>query len=109
KTIGTALRQELRETDFLVSYTPDELLILSPGVNRNQAETLKSRLQDVLDGQQYKLPSESVSLAVSIGISVFPEEGDTLNALLTSAETALQGDTDLRAAVRSKVRQIARD
>src|SRR5262249_11968404 len=109
KTMGSTLRKELRDTDLIVSYGVDEFLILSPGVSRDQAEALKSRLQDILDRYQYSLASESVFLPVSIGTSLFPEDGGTLNALLSSAESAARADRDLRAAVRRRIRPVVRD
>src|SRR5262249_39677561 len=75
-TAASMLRNELRETDLLTRCGPYEFVVLSPGTNRDQAESLKSRMQDVLDRCSYRAGSDAqVSLRVSVGISLFPEDG----------------------------------
>jgi len=109
RAVGAYVRQELRETDLIVSYASDGFVIMSPGVTREHAEALKSRLQDILDHNHHKNGVESVVLAASVGIAVYPQDGSTLGVLLSSAETALLDDRHLRTAVRSKVRSLGRD
>jgi GGDEF domain-containing protein len=85
-------------------------LALSPGTTRDQAEALKSRLQDVLDRFRWRANSEtSISLPVSIGISMFPEDATTLNASTSIAEINLAGDKELRIAARSRIRSFPKD
>jgi diguanylate cyclase (GGDEF)-like protein/putative nucleotidyltransferase with HDIG domain len=101
------LRGELRDTDLLTRCGPHEFVVLSPGTTREQAEALKSRVQDVLDRSPYKINSESqVSVRASVGVAVFPEDGTSLRDLLSCAENRLTEDRELRAAARQRVRKI---
>jgi diguanylate cyclase (GGDEF)-like protein len=110
KATANCLRDQLRETDLLVRYGPHEFLALSPGTTRDQAEALKSRLQDVLDRFQWRVNADTtVPLPVSIGISMFPEDATSLNAATAIAESSLAEDKELRVAVRNRVRSILRD
>src|SRR5262249_42585176 len=43
------LKTELRDADLLVRYAGDEFIAISPKMSREQAENLKSRLQNELD------------------------------------------------------------
>lgn len=101
------LRKELRETDLLVRYAADEFVALSPRMSHLQAETLRSRLQNELDHFSFSVrPDANISLPVSIGIGNFPEDGISLEALLSVAEWRMREDRELRAAVRHRIRQL---
>ena len=101
------LKQELRETDLLVRYAGDEFIAISPKMSREQAEALKSRVQNALDHFEFVVRNQTeIPLQVSIGISIFPEDGSDLEKLLLTAELRMREDRDLRAAVRRGVRKI---
>jgi diguanylate cyclase (GGDEF)-like protein/putative nucleotidyltransferase with HDIG domain len=102
------LRGEMRDTDLLTRCGPYEFVVLSPGTNRDQAEALKSRMQDVLDSSPYKINPEShISVRASVGVAVFPEDGSSLRDLLSCAENRMLEDRELRTAVRQRIRQIS--
>ena len=46
------LKTQVRDSDILVRYSEDQFLSLHPKMDRSQAETFKSRLQDSLDRQK---------------------------------------------------------
>jgi GGDEF domain-containing protein len=76
-------------------------------MSHEQAEGLKSRLQDELDHFKFAVRSQTdIPLQVSIGIAVFPEDGTDLERLLMTAEMRMREDRELRAAVRRGVRSI---
>jgi len=104
------LSQELRETDLLVRYATDEFVALSPKINLGQAEALKSRIQDQLDHLQFAVrPDSKIAIPISVGIATFPEDGASLETLLSVAEWRMREDRELRAAVRRKVRRLSPD
>jgi diguanylate cyclase (GGDEF)-like protein/putative nucleotidyltransferase with HDIG domain len=101
------LKNELRETDFLVRYAGEEFIAINPRMSREQAENLKSRLQNELDHFKFAVRGQTeIPLEVSIGIAIFPEDGADLEALLLTAELRLHEDRELRAAVRRGVRSL---
>jgi len=101
------LKNELRETDLLVRYAGEEFIAINPRMSREQAENLKSRLQNELDHFKFAVRGQTeIPLEVSIGIAIFPEDGADLEALLLTAELRVHEDRELRAAVRRGVRSL---
>jgi diguanylate cyclase (GGDEF)-like protein len=103
------IKTELRETDLLVRYSGDEFIAVSPRMSQQQAEGLKSRLQNELDHFKFVVRSQTdIPIHASIGIAVFPDDGTDLESLLNISELRMREDRDLRAAVRRGVRSIRR-
>src|ERR1700739_4143554 len=84
RAAASYLTKELRETDVLVRYASDEFVAISPKISREAAENLKSRLQDDLDHFRFAVRAlTEIPLHVSIGIAIFPEDGQELDGLLS--------------------------
>ena len=99
------LTKELRETDVLVRYASDEFVAISPKMSLEAAENLKSRLQDDLDHFRFAVRAlTEIPLHVSIGIAIFPEDGQDLDGLLSVAEWRMRQDKDLRTAVKRRLK-----
>src|SRR5438093_1886519 len=89
------LKNELRETDLLVRYAGEEFIAINPRMTREQAENLKSRLQNDLDHFKFAVRGQTeIPLEVSIGIAIFPEDGADLEALLLTAELRVHEDRE---------------
>src|SRR4051794_37090886 len=87
------LRPELRETDVLVRYAGEEFIAVNPRMSREFAEALKSRVQNALDHFEFAVRSQTmIPLRVSIGVALFPDDGTTLEALVTAG--ALRASED---------------
>src|SRR5262249_50082375 len=105
RTAAHFVKSELRETDLLVRYTGEEFVVLSPKMSQDQAEGLKSRIQDALDHFSFAVRSQTaIPLRVSIGTAAFPEDGTDLENLLHAAELRMRDDHELRTAVQRGVR-----
>lgn len=101
------LGKQLRETDFLVRYSSEEFVTLNPRINREQAEALRSRLQNDLDHFHFAVrPDAEISLPVSIGLAIYPEDGSNLETLVSVVQWRVREDRELRDAVRQKVKRI---
>jgi diguanylate cyclase (GGDEF)-like protein/putative nucleotidyltransferase with HDIG domain len=107
RAVAKHLSGALRATDLLVRYGHDEFVTLNPRMDREQAEALKSRLQNELDHFKFAVRAdEHFSLPASIGIASFPEDGLDIESLLSVAEWRVREDRELRTAVRSNVKRI---
>jgi diguanylate cyclase (GGDEF)-like protein/putative nucleotidyltransferase with HDIG domain len=104
KSASAYLLRELRESDLLVRYASEEFVAVNPKMSRDQAEALKSRLQNELDHFEFSVRSDSkISIPVSVGIAVFPEDGTQLEDLISAAQWRAREDLKLRGAVRRRV------
>jgi diguanylate cyclase (GGDEF)-like protein len=109
RAVATYLREELRETDLLVRYAAEEFVSVNPKMSRDQAENLKSRLQDELDHFNFAVRAQTdIPLRVSIGVAVFPDDGVALDVLLSVSALRASEDRELRLAVNRGVRRLPR-
>jgi diguanylate cyclase (GGDEF)-like protein len=100
-----SLLPALAETDLLFRYSDDQLILLSPKTSRDEAEELKSRVQDVIDRASFDVrPETRLHLAASIGIVLFPEDESTLERLVETANWRMTEDRDLRKVANSQRR-----
>ena len=83
------LIQSVRTTDTVARHGGDEFIVLLPGVVdathlAHLAETLLAKL-----GEPYLLDARELTVTPSIGITVWPSDGDDLNALIKNADLAM--------------------
>jgi diguanylate cyclase (GGDEF)-like protein len=107
KSAAKHLAGTLRDADLLVRYADDEFIALTPKMTREQAEALRSRVQNELDHLRFSVRANTViPVPASIGIAVFPEDGDRLENLLSVAEFRMLQDLELRDVIQNRVRHI---
>jgi diguanylate cyclase (GGDEF)-like protein len=107
RAVSMYLRQELRDTDLLVRYAAEEFVSVNPKMTREQAENLKSRIQNELDHYNFAVRAQTgIPLRTSVGIAVFPDDGADLETLLSLAALRAREDRELRVAVNRRVRQL---
>ena len=89
RAIAQRLAERLRETDIIARLKSDEFAILQPGIKRpDDAAELSRRLGDVF-AHPFMIDSEEIHISASIGITLFPADGKTADALLKNADLAM--------------------
>ncbi len=67
----------------------DEFTILATDITTpNQVTSLAERIVEVLN-QPFELDGQVINLTASIGISIYPDDGDDIDMLLKNADTAM--------------------
>lgn len=89
KEVSKILKCNLREIDVIGRYGGEEFAILLAGINRDGAFQVAERIRENIEKASFKAYDEIVSTTVSIGISVFPDDGVDSEALIESADKAL--------------------
>ena len=108
RAVSMYLRQELRDSDLLVRYAAEEFVSVNPKMTREQAENLKSRIQNELDHYNFAVRAQTeIPLRTSVGIAVFPDDGADLETLLSLTALRAREDRELRVAVNRRVRQLS--
>ncbi len=92
KEIGVVINKRLRKIDFPARFGGDEVLILLPQTDGNDAAMIMGRLLN--DIREIRIPvpfarDGEVRFTASIGISTYPEDGRTGEALIARADEAL--------------------
>ncbi len=89
KRVADAMRRVVRETDTVARLGGDEFVVIQSDVNAaSDAAKLAQRLINAL-GERHYTNNADVTVGVSVGIAFAPEDGDTPDALLHHADTAL--------------------
>ena len=89
KQVAHRLSDLLRGADTLARFGGDEFAIIQTGIRSSQdAEALARRILESL-GSGFRVGDAEVSIGVSIGIALAPENGDNHEVLMRLADTAL--------------------
>ncbi len=89
KEAAGRIRSVLRESDIPARLGGDEFLVLLEGITRvEQVERVASKLVGVFKSP-FSIGSNEIYTSTSIGISLFPDDGASVDELMQYADTAL--------------------
>lgn len=97
--VANILRDQCRDIDTAARYGGDEFAVLLPETGLEGAHRFSSRIRERLarDGQQPQL-------SVSVGVAVYPDDGETMEELLGTADRVLY---EMKERGRGKLSQSA--
>jgi diguanylate cyclase (GGDEF)-like protein len=73
-----------------VRYGGDEFVGLLRGLDKRNAAVLANQLRDALNETEFLTANNlSVHISASFGLATFPEDGDTIQAIIRSADTMM--------------------
>lgn len=89
RMVGEVLRDAVRESDVVGRIGGDEFAVIaSPVRDRMEAANIAGRMADAL-GRPFDLDGQKVFATASIGVSIFPDDAQTLSELVSNADVAL--------------------
>lgn len=89
KKVASIFVSNLRQIDVLCRYGGEEFLIMLPETGLSVGYTICERLRTTVEKTIFQGSTGNASLTISIGLSGFPENGQTPEELLQSADRAL--------------------
>ena len=89
KAVARLLREHVRRDDVVARLGGDEFLVAMPGLrDRITAASVAEKLVSIL-AAPIAADGRLVSVSASIGIAVYPTDGESVNDLLTGADNAM--------------------
>ena len=93
RTVAATLREAIRPYDVCVRYAGDEFVIVLADCGADEAEQKRLELQRAIDAAMFQGPEgERIRLSMSIGAAVFPNDGETYEALMATADGRMYRD-----------------
>jgi diguanylate cyclase (GGDEF)-like protein len=91
RLVAKALRDACRSTDVVTRYGGEEFALILPGVMSSRATDLLERIRRVVAVAPIRLPDRqaAVTVTVSVGVAIFPDDGETPAEVLRCADQRL--------------------
>lgn len=92
RIIAVTLSREVRPVDTVVRYGNDDFIIILPEIGVDDALNTGERLRKCLESHPITLlrGSKPMHLTVSIGISIYPDDGESIEELLEMVTASLE-------------------
>jgi diguanylate cyclase (GGDEF)-like protein len=88
--IGAAILGQVRTTDVVARYGGDEFVVVMPDTSNDEAQLVAQRVVSAILERRHELSDAShVSVGVSAGLALYPEDGRTTAQLLATADAAM--------------------
>jgi diguanylate cyclase (GGDEF)-like protein len=98
RQMALRLRSCLREVDTVARLAGDEFAVLLPGADARVATELGERVLDGLH-RSFLLHDVTVDVEASIGVALAPAHGDTVEAIMRSADVAMYSAKDAKTGI----------
>jgi diguanylate cyclase (GGDEF)-like protein len=86
---GRRLKGLLRESDIVARIGGDEFTIMAVDVKRTEvAEMIAGKILETLS-EPFMIGSRKIKISTSIGISMFPSDGNDVESMLKNADAAM--------------------
>ena len=89
KRVARTLAESFRNTDLIARYGGEEFAGLFPGMHREDAQRRLDQMRQRIEAMPIDLGGEVAHVTVSMGLAVWPQDGDDLNEILAVADTRL--------------------
>jgi len=94
--VGDALLRLTRSNDAVARYGGDEFIILLAHVDAEIARDVAQRVRNVVFATTLEIDVKIVRIKVSVGVGTFPQDGSTVQAVMTCADRAMYKDKEQR-------------
>ena len=109
KTVGQQAKQLIRESDTVTRYGGDEFSLVILGVSKELAIDIAKRVRKDFEKSVLEYKEDYIKFEIAIGVSTYPDDGETADALIARADKALIGHTQSKGGKMKKKSIIGSD
>ena len=89
RAVAERLRNSVRKSDTVARIGGDEFTVVERGLADKRAALMLARKLVRAVGQPYMINGANIRIGASIGIAIYPDDGEDLQTLLCKADTAM--------------------
>jgi diguanylate cyclase (GGDEF)-like protein len=89
KEVAKIMKDTLRQIDLVCRYGGEEFSIILTETDKTGATFAAERIRQSVEARRIRAYDEDLQITISIGISVFPSQGQDIQKLLEKADQAL--------------------
>lgn len=88
REVASRLTASVRDNDVVARLGGDEFVVVLTGIKATAAGSVANKILKTL-GLRYRIESHELHATPSIGIAIFPDDGDNAETLMRNADTAM--------------------
>lgn len=90
RQVAQTLKRSVRATDIACRYGGEEMSIILPNTGKNVAHSTAEKICERVSSNKFKLQGDKeVSVTISLGVSTYPQDGQTSSELIEAADKRL--------------------
>lgn len=90
RQVAQKLKRNVRATDFVCRYGGEEMSIILPNTDKNEAAITAQKICQTIAESPFKLANDKESnVTISLGVSTYPQDGEVPSDLISSADKRL--------------------
>lgn len=90
KQVASKLKKNVRATDFVCRYGGEEMSIILPNTDKDEAVITAEKICQIVAEKPFKLANNQEStVTISLGVSTFPQDGETPATMIEHADKCL--------------------
>lgn len=89
QSVGNALKASVRAGDIVCRFGGEEFILVFPGMQAQDGQVRAEKLRRMIASQTISEKNQLISVTISIGGSVYPQDGNLYDELISLADLAL--------------------
>jgi diguanylate cyclase (GGDEF)-like protein/PAS domain S-box-containing protein len=89
KKLAHLIKAQVRKSDFVFRYGGEEFAIILPDITLEHARIIAEKIRYLIESQNFKVEDRTIEVTLSIGLSLFEKEDQSISKVVIRADEAL--------------------